>query len=154
MSVVTFHKISEEHKEDGKVKKHEEVIVYGSSGLMMKYYDQLDKVEEKVIVKTSDNKTFKLIKYAGKDNKTENEMPRADILKELKGKKFAFMVAFLENNVKGDIFKSASASSGSGSRDMSRTKRSSLRRTSKKTSKKRQSKRTSKKRASKRTSKK
>lgn len=101
MSVINLlHDVHDVSIIDGKKMTFEEYLIQGDKGLKIKYFKKNDKGAEKIVITGKDNK-FLMRKIKDKDIVEEKELSYADMMKELKEKKFEFALKLLKTVKKG-----------------------------------------------------
>ena len=154
MSKVFIHKYNTFKMENGKKVRHEEEIIDDDKGLKFKLFKQSDDKKEKFFGKLTGKDKWIYIKTVG-DDKKEEELSHADLLKKIKGEKdLKFVLDYLsKRKMEGGIRRSKSRK-GTKKASKKRSRKGSKKGSKKRGSKKRKQSRSKSKKRSKRGSKK
>ena len=113
------HKLSSTSVKNGKVEVHEEMIVKGDKGLIIKHYHKDDKSKVKMVAKMMDNGSFSVRTMDG-DKKDDKDMSKEDFLKMLaKDKNLKFAHDYLKT-MKGGARRKSRKGSKKASKKRSR----------------------------------
>jgi hypothetical protein len=96
---------------------HEEYVIDGSKGVMIKFYHKEGDEFNKVTIKALEDGTYRFISSSNNEDKREEIMSKKDLLKELnKSKMMKFAVEYLEKQ-KGGYSKYNNSENDYDSRD-------------------------------------
>lgn len=106
-SIEYLHESSHSSIIDGKMETHEEKIIEGKKGILIKLFDKKNDKQTKIVLAGKDDKY--ILKIVDGDKKEEKDLDKNGFLNELKtNKKLAFAADFLKKKQKGGVIKRVS----------------------------------------------